>query len=198
LLWRRWRFLAGFALTAAAVTGISLWLTGGNGFVAYLHSLTEMSSRFSPGFGARYGIRPLLMPNLRGFAQAVGHGSALTTNLVTAISSAFVLIWTATRRASLPLALVAAILVSYHHMITDTTMMILPAGLALTAAMSPETARPKLLAAMAATVFLAPGPLLLANVRFYLLAIPMLGLLLAWDGQYPPAAFGAGGRKSAS
>jgi hypothetical protein len=58
--------------------------------------------------------------------------------------------------------------------------------LALAAAMSPQTARPKLLAAMAAIVLLAPAPLLLANVRFYLLAIPMLGLLLAWNGQYPP------------
>jgi hypothetical protein len=186
LVWRRWRFLAGFALTAAAVTAISLCLTGGHGFITYLRSLTEMSSRFSPALGARYGIHPNLMPNLRGFAHAVGQGSALTTMLVTAFLSVLVLICATTRRASLPLALLAAILVSYHHLITDTTMMILPAGLALAAAMSPQTARPKLLAAMAAIVLLAPAPLLLANVRFYLLAIPMLGLLLAWNGQYPP------------
>ncbi len=191
LVWRRWRFLAGFALTAAVVTGISLWLTGLQGFVAYLHSLTEMSSRFSPAFGARYGIRPNLMPNLRGLVQGVAHGSTLATKVVTAILSVLVLIWAATRRASLPLALVAAILVSYHHLITDTTMMILPAGLALVAAMSPGAVRPRLLAVLAATVFLAPAPLLLANVRFYLLAIPMLGLLFAWDGRYP---FAVGGR----
>ena len=99
LVWRRWRFLAGFALTAAAVTGISLWLTGGQGFIAYLHSLTEMSSRFSPAFGARYGIHPDLMPNLRGFVQAIAHSSTSTTNIVIAVSSALVLIWAATRRA---------------------------------------------------------------------------------------------------
>jgi hypothetical protein len=188
LVWRRWRFLAGFALTAAAVTGISLWLTGGLGFIAYLHSLTEMSSHFSPTFGARYGIHPDLMPNLRGFVQAVAHSSTLTTNIVIATSSALVLIWAATRRASLPLALLAAILVSYHHLITDTTMMILPAGLALVAAKSPGSARPTLLAVLAAVVLLAPAPLLLAGVRFYLLVLPMLALLLAWDGTYPSPA----------
>jgi hypothetical protein len=188
LVWRRWRFLAGFALTAAAVTGISLWLTGGQGFIAYLHTLTEMSSRFSPAFGARYGIHPDLMPNLRGFVQAIAHSSTSTTNIVIAVSSALVLIWAATRRPSLPLALVAAILVSYHHLITDTTMMILPAGLALAAAKSPGSARPTLLAVLAAVVLLAPAPLLLAGVRFYLLALPMLALLLAWDGTYPSPA----------
>jgi len=190
LVWRRWRFLGGFALTAAVVIGISLWLTGLHGFVAYLHSLTEMSSRFSPAFGARYGIRPNRMPNLRGLAQAVALGSTLMSKVVTAILSVLVLIWAATRRASLPLALLAAILVSYHHLITDTTMMILPAGLALAAAESPSSMRPRLLAVLAAAVFLAPAPLLLASVRFYLLAIPMLGLLFAWDGRYPVAVGG--------
>jgi hypothetical protein len=187
LVWRRWRFLAGFAATAAAVTAISLWLTGWDGFLAYLRSLTEMSSRFSPAFGVRYGIRPDQMPNLRGFAHAVGHGATRASTVTTAVSSAFVLLWTATRRPSVPLALLAAILVSYHHLITDTTMMILPAGLALVAAMSSSSKRPAMVAALAATVLLAPGPLLLANVRFYLLPIPMVALLLAWDGTYPAA-----------
>jgi hypothetical protein len=181
LVWRRWRFLAGFAATAAAVTAISLWLTGWDGFLAYLYSLAEMSSRFSPAFGVHYGIRPDLMPNLRGFAHAVGHGATPATGVITAISSAIVLIWTATRRPSVPLALLAAILVSYHHLITDTTMMILPAGLALVSAMSPNSKNATLVAALAATVLLAPAPLLLANVRFYLLPIPMLALLFAWD-----------------
>jgi hypothetical protein len=190
LIWRRWRFLAGFAMTAAAVIGISLWLTGLDGFVAYLHSLTEMSSRFSPAFGTRYGIHPDLMPNLRGFAQAVAHGSTLSTKVVTAVSSALVLIWAATRRASLPLALVAAVLVSYHHLIMDTTMMILPAALASSAAASARGRRSAVLAVLAALIFVAPVPLLLADVRFYLLAVPILALLFVWDGTYP-AAVGA-------
>ena len=184
LVWRRWPFLLGFASTATAVTGISLWLTGWDGFVSYLHSLTEMSSRFSSTYGARYGIRPDLMPNLRGLTQAVVHGSPFVTLAITAAVSAFVLIWAATKRPSLPLALLAAVLVSYHHLITDTTMMILPAGLALGASMSPNSEKSTPLAVLAALIFLAPAPLLLAGVRFYLLAIPILALFLVWDGRY--------------
>ena len=184
LVWRRWRFLLGFASTATAVTGISLWLTGWDGFVSYLHSLTEMSSRFSSTYGARYGIRPDLMPNLRGLTQAVVHGSPFVTLAITAAVSAFVLIWAATKRPSLPLALLAAVLVSYHHLITDTTMMILPAGLALGASMSPTSKKSTPLAVLAALIFLAPAPLLLAGARFYLLAIPILALFLVWDGRY--------------
>jgi Glycosyltransferase family 87 len=189
LVWRRWRFLAGFAAAAAVVIAISLWLTGWDGFLTYFHSLTEMSSRFSPAFGARYGIRPGLMPNLRGLVQTVGYGATPLTKVITALSSLLVLIWTATRRPSLPLALIAAILVSYHHLITDTAMMILPASLALVAALSADakSKNPTRVAALAATVLFAPAPLLLAGVRFYLLAIPMLALVVAWDGGYPHA-----------
>ena len=70
LVWRRWRFLAGFAATAAAMVTISLALTGIDGFVAYLRSLTEMSARFTATYGALYGIHPNLMPNIRGLVQA--------------------------------------------------------------------------------------------------------------------------------
>src|SRR4029077_6246256 len=127
LIWRRWRFLLGFAASAAAMVGTSLVLTGINGFFAYLHSLTEMSSSFSSTYGLRYGIHPNLMPNLRGLVQALALGPTPTAFHITAVLSLLVLIWAATRRPSLPLAVLAAILVSYHHLISDTTMVILPA-----------------------------------------------------------------------
>jgi hypothetical protein len=86
------------------------------------------------------------------------------------------------------MALLAGVLVSYHHLINDTTMMILPAGLALSTSLSSTSKRSTLLASLAALVFIAPGPLLFANARFCLLAIPMLALLVVWDGKYPAAA----------
>jgi hypothetical protein len=185
LIWRRWRLLLGFTASAAALVGTSLALTGIHGFVAYLHSLTEMSSHFSSTYGLRYGIHPNLMPNLRGLVQALALGPTPTAFHVTAVLSLLVLIWAATRRPSLPLALLAAILVSYHHLITDTTMMIFPAALALTASPSSATnSRRAAVVALAALIFLAPALLLLAGVRFYLLAIPMLALFIVWDGVY--------------
>jgi hypothetical protein len=147
-----------------------------------------MSSHFSSTYGAQYGIRPELMPNLRGLAHAFSNGSPRATLIATAAMSIVVLIWTAGKPPSLPVALLAGMLVSYHHLINDTTMMILPAGLALSTSLSSTSKRSTLLAALAALVFIAPGPLLFANARFYLLAIPMLALLVVWDGKYPAAA----------
>jgi hypothetical protein len=144
-----------------------------------------MSSRFSSTYGLRYGIHPNLMPNLRGLLQALAHGPTPAAFHVTAVLSLLVLIWAATRRPSLPLALLAAILVSYHHLITDTTMMILPATLALTASLSFATNRPKpAVVALVALIFLVPALLLFTGVRFYLLAIPMVALFIVWDGIY--------------
>src|SRR5260370_16960733 len=65
MIWRRWRFLLGFALSAGAVISISLWITGLAGFVSYTHSLVEMSAKFSSVFSDRYGIRPQFMPNFK-------------------------------------------------------------------------------------------------------------------------------------
>jgi len=193
LIWRRWRFFLGFGASAAFALGISLSITGFAGFVEYLHSLGQMSSHFSSTYGAQYGIRPELMPNLRGLAHAFTNGSPRATLIATAAMSVVVLIWAASKPPSLPVALLAGILVSYHHLINDTTMMILPAGLALSTSLSSSSKssfskRSILLAALAALVFIAPGPLLFANARFYLLAIPMLALLVVWDGKYPAGA----------
>jgi Glycosyltransferase family 87 len=188
LIWRRWRFLLGFGAAAALALGISLSITGFAGFIDYLHSLAQMSSHFSPTYGAQYGIRPELMPNLRGLAYAFTQGSPHATLIATSVMSVVVLIGAASKPPSLPLALLAGILVSYHHLINDATMMILPAGLALSASLSSVSKKSTLLAALAVLVFIAPGPLLLGNARFYLLAIPMLAILAVWDGKYPVAA----------
>lgn len=185
LVWRRWRFLAGFTATAAAMLAISLALTGVDGFVVYIHSLTQMSSHYTPAYGALYGIHPNLMPNLRGLVQVFTLGASPATLLITGALSAVVLIWTATRRPSLPLALLAAILVSYHHLITDTTMMILPAGVGLASTVNRPSTATSTVAGLSSLIFVAPPILLLANVRFYLLAVPMLALLLFWETPQP-------------
>jgi hypothetical protein len=193
LAWRRWRFLAGFAASATAMIAISLALTGIGGFVAYLHSLTQMSSRFTSTYGAIYGIHLNLMPNIRGLIHAITQGVSPATLFITAALSAFVLIWTATRRPSFPLALIAAILVSYHHLITDTTMMILPAGLAFASSVAKNGNRSRrnatAVAILSGSIFVAPGLLLFADVRFYLLAIPIAALLFRWPQNSLAGAF---------
>lgn len=183
LAWRRWRFTAGFAFAAAALAGLSLSLTGIGAFSVYLHSLLDMSAKFSPSHGVQYGIRPELMPNLRGLIYAIVPGSPLTAHVVIGVLSALAMLWTVRRRPSLPLALLAALLVSYHQFITDATLLLLPLGTALGAAMQTRTWRAVYVMSLAGFVLVAPALLLLAGARFHLLAIPALALLAVWDGR---------------
>jgi hypothetical protein len=180
--WRRWRFTAGFAFAAAALAGLSLSLTGIGAFFFYLHSLLEMSAKFSPSHGVQYGIRPELMPNLRGLVYAAVPESPLTVHVAIGVLSAFVMLWTVRRRPSLPVALLAALLVSYHQFITDATLLLLPLGTALAAALSARNRRAVYVVSLAGFVLVAPALLLLAGARFHLLAIPALALLAVWDG----------------
>src|SRR6266853_6454601 len=75
LVWKRWRFLAGFAISGVTVVGISVWLTGFSGLFSYVRSIIEMSAKYSAANGVLYGIHPDGMPNLRGIAYVLTGGS---------------------------------------------------------------------------------------------------------------------------
>jgi hypothetical protein len=176
-IWKRWRFLAGFALSCAVVTGLSFWLLGYSGVLSYLHFLPGASWRFSAANDALLGIHPEGMPNLRGLSYALSGGSVSITNMVTIMSSCLVLVWAARRRPSLPGALLAALLVSFHQMISDASLLILPLGLVLAGATASERTRKEQIAlVLAGAAIVFPTFLLFAGTRFYLLALPVLGL----------------------
>ncbi len=183
MIWRRWRFLLGFALSAGAVISISLWITGLAGFVSYTQSLVEMSAKFSSVFSDRYGIRPQFMPNVRGLAYMVANGSPLGTHILVLVLSGLVLVRTAMRRPSVPLALLAALLVSYHELISDMVLMILPLGWALSDSILANGKDAVRLATIAGIIFGGPTILLLAGDRFYVLAIPVMALAAIWKDQ---------------
>jgi len=186
MCWRRWRFISGFALSAAAVLSLSLWVTGLEGFASYAHSLVEMSAKFSSLYGERYGIRPQFMPNVRGLAYMVANGSSLATHTIVALLSAFVLVWTATRPPSLPLALLAALQVSYHQVISDMGLIVLPLGWALSGSIVGNDRNALGITAIASMVFCGPAVFLLAGDRFYLLALPVMAWIVIWNGQGAP------------
>jgi len=184
LVWRRWRFLAGFAASGVMVAGVSLWLTGLSGMAKYLPYLLSMSAHFSAANGARQGIHPERMANLRGLVNALAGGSSPAAFLVTVGLSIIVITWAGLRRPSLPGALLAASLVSYHHVISDTSLLVLPLGLLLsrwTRASGPREAR---LGALVVATFLGASALLFVGAQYYLLATPLLVLFALWDGTY--------------
>jgi hypothetical protein len=185
LFWRRWRFVGGFALSALMLLGVSVGLTGVSGFTSYIHMLSHLSSRFSVENGMKLGIRPELMPNIRGLVYAMmSENHPQLTNPVTFVLSASIFGSAIAKRPSLPLALTAAALVSYHETISDATLLLLPISFMATWAASSiycmidVSRRSIFTAALCAVVIIGPSLLLLAGVRFYLLAIPVSVLFL--------------------
>ena len=188
LLWRRWRFLAGFVISGVAVFGISVWLTGLSGLVTYARSILAMSAKYSPANGLLYGIHLDGMPNLRGLAYMFTGGSISATHWIVLIGSTVILVWGALQRPSLPGALLTAMLVSYHQVISDASLLILPIGLVLAGHLRDvRTGRSKLSMVLACVAFVSPTVLLFANTRFYLLALPVGALFVLWDCAKKPS-----------
>ncbi len=110
------------ALISVRVTGIAVLET-------YCRSLVFMSHAASNADGeTRYAMFSAQMPNLYGFFHSISHGAAWGMAL-TIISSLIVLLWAAMQKPSLPLALLAGILVSYHLYFYDLTLLLLPISL---------------------------------------------------------------------
>lgn len=184
LVWKRWRFLAGFVISGSAAVGLSVWLTGASGFVAYIKSIIAMSAKYSSANGALYGIHPDGMPNLRGIAYVSTGGSVSATHWIVLIGSAVIMVWGALKRPSLPGALLTAMLVSYHQVIADTSLLVLPIGLLLAGRISEIRIRADYaVLVLSSLAIVGPTVLLFADTRFYLEVLPVAALFALWDGE---------------
>ena len=128
LLWRQWRFIAGFLAGAIALGAISVAIVKEAGLATYWHSMTGMTKQTAfnaAAAKARYGMFPADMPNLHGLTFGLAHGAKWGLALNIALCCA-TLIFTARQRASLLVALPAAMLVSYHMQPHDLTLLLLP------------------------------------------------------------------------
>lgn len=128
LFWRQLRFIGGFLAGAAAAASASLAMVGTAGMASYWQSIFGMASqgaRNAIAAKARYGMFPADMPNLHGLSYGLSHGAhwGQLLNLALCI---LVLGWAARQRASMLVALPAAMLVSYHMQPHDLTLLLLP------------------------------------------------------------------------
>jgi hypothetical protein len=129
LIWRQWRFLAGFLCGGFVLALISVRITGIEGLASYGHSLLFMSHEASSAAGeARYAMYSAQMPNLYGFFHSISRGAPWGL-VLTILSSLIVFLWAARQKPSLPLALLAGILVSYHLYLYELTLLLLPISL---------------------------------------------------------------------
>ena len=192
LVWRQWRFIAGFVTGSAVLTAVSIRIVGTAPFLAYLHSLYSMTSAVSAdrAIQLRYAILPEQMPNLYGMVFMLARGAAWCHILILALS--FVLfLWTARQRPSLPLALLTAMLVSYHLFFYDLTLLVLPLTLLADHLLrNPDAARSQDMRLLTTRVsvgmlLLSPMLRLLTGANdAWLLTLPMLALTVS-SGWWP-------------
>jgi hypothetical protein len=134
LLRRRWKTVAGFATTAAALVGISAAVVGWGGLMNYPHQLLQFSH-----VQAGAAMNPRLMPNLRGIVAGLA-GDGNWAHVLIGVLSAALVVWAASKwnaggqqtqfDLGFGLTLVVAVIVSYHLMAHDLSVLLLPLLLA--------------------------------------------------------------------
>jgi glycosyl transferase family 87 len=189
ILWRRWRFAAGFALVGVLVLSASVWVAGITATKAYLGQLASMSYGGTPLERIRYYQPITHMGNLRAFVFGVTRGwlSSVWVQVVTIVLSAAVMLWLLvfTRYAkgsqALLVAITASIIVSYHCFIHDMSILVLPVALALSVAFRSwaHNTPDKLLALGSAIMFTAPVLIVWASFHFYFIFLAQVLFLYA-------------------
>jgi hypothetical protein len=146
LLFRRWKFLAGFAGGGLVVTAISVAMTGIEGARQYVRLLLELFAHPEVGY-----ISPTAMPNARGFLSAVLEGSSMsptTFNVAAGVCTLLLLLiplltfhdgGERSERFDLwfGLNLTVAFLASPHLLWHDLTVLLLPVLLAVNVLLKP-------------------------------------------------------------
>src|SRR4029077_850811 len=167
VLWRRWRFSVGFGISSSIASAVSLWIVGLDGAREYMGILFSMSARLSSRADIfRDPMTPNEMLNLRGLISAIfaGNLSPLWLQCVIFATSVVILLLAARQQPSLPLAITASSLISYHFIAHDATVLILPVAIAL-------CGRSVWVAAAAVPVLIAPI-FAIVPAYGYLAAIP--------------------------
>jgi hypothetical protein len=180
LLRKKWRFLAGFGLSAVVLGILSLLAVGGHGILEYIQLLYNVGQHpANESFGSAID-----MPTLHGFIYAVA-GRALGpggTSLVVGVLSGFLILivawwWRQSDRqstdASLDLMFAGAVIISLvtgSHMFThDFSPLLLAMFLVVVHFPSPGRRALRLVLAVALVLFWTP---------------PVYFILVAWHGLY--------------
>ncbi len=132
VIWKQWRLVSGFLVGALGVSTTSFAMVGHAGLMSYWHSLFGMASSTALNAvagKARYGMFPTDMPNLHGITYGLSHGLPWGV-LLNVVLCCLVLSWAARQKASMLVALPAAMLVSYHMQPHDLTLLLLPLSFA--------------------------------------------------------------------
>jgi hypothetical protein len=206
LIWRRWRFVAGFAVSIIAVVSLSMWITGISQTRLYVESLISIAGLRPASNGlAMYPVNWRMMANMHGLTAGITAGlvSGSWLSALTILVSAMVLVWTAIRGLQvngtsglLLLAIPCSLLVAHHTYMHDLSVLLLPTVVLLDDFLPAEaggTKRERMIARAVALTFAAPVIESFAPNYLFLVAIPIMFLLVATVSatsmrQFPPSA----------
>ena len=182
LVRRQWRAIAGFVVTAFGLLLLSAAVVGWGGVMAYPGFVLRLSRS-----GAQAGIYPRDMPNLRGLIVGALHWSGLSaTVLIIALSVALVVLaayWWRAQPGSqfvlgFSLCLTVTIIISYHLLVHDLSLLILPILLLAELLVSGEIVGParRVLTTSLMVLFLTP---LYAVLQFSLREVNLMVFAVA-------------------
>jgi hypothetical protein len=183
LFWRRWRFVCGFAVSAAAVTGISVALVGINQAMAYPKAIFHLG----------YPLPLSHMPNMRGLVSALAAGANVRTitAVVAVLSAGFLLIASRRRSAgdALFFATATACVVSFYLLIHDLSVLFVPIVITLDRFLTTEGTHDvagKRAFRAAALLYVAPLLFSYSPSHFYLVSVAILLFIATMLGRTIP------------
>jgi len=205
LLWRRWRFFAGFALSTCLLSLISLWVVGFAQTAAYARSLLSVGTNMPAAL--QFPLRVSIMANLRGlfFGLLGDRLPAFWIQVLTIVTSVLVLLWVAFAirgkqrgAGAFVLAITASLIVSYYLFVHDLSVLLIPIVVTLDRFILAGAERPAITldrAAgwMSATLLVAPLCIFLIPDHFYLVALPLCAFMVILIRGFPrePQALGS-------
>lgn len=178
---RNWRFAVGFLVTAAGIVCLCIAAVGGTGVESLVEILSGAITATNKGNALAQhamSIHPSAMPNIAGFLYACGTRfvSPHVSLAITGVCSFLLLGWAARIlrqcewQVAFSVAVLCGLLVSYHLLLHDVTLALLPLAL-----LTGRTQRYLLLAVIGLPVVLVQ----MGSNWLFLLALP-LGAMLAY------------------
>ena len=175
-VWRKWRVVGGFVVSAAAVTALSIGITGLGAARTYLELLRSVGSgadRFVPQVVS-------MMPNLRGLVETLAGGSLRHSTQLWLIAglSLVAFFWCGLRTKGFATAVTLGVLVSYHALPHDLSLLIVPISFACARLVRGNSDYPRVDLAVVGLLVCAPTVLLFFGSSFYVLAIVLVATLV--------------------
>ena len=179
LLWKRWRFVSGFAAASIPVLALSTLVAGVDQMRLYgihLVSLSAVAAQHAAGYSLS-NSQLLRMVNLRAFFANIVP-SQHAGDAITLIASLALMLWVGKRRTidrehQFALAVAFSVLVSYHLFVYDLSILLIPLMAILAVAERGQSRAAE--AAILILLVAVPAGILW---RPFLLALPLIAFLL--------------------